>query len=153
MTSRDVLGSLVRCGEPIAYATRSPGYGHVAAVPSIGANGSEPLPIVIKAEAYIRLRQARRPLEAPSLSFSCGMVNRSAGLLPRAQHVRPPGPPQAARAACPASWPDVDADVRRLGDGLHSWAYSSDQAYLADVPKAVHKWTLKEAVLTGLRDC
>jgi len=77
---------------------------------------------------------ARPSLEAASLSSSSGMVNRFAAPLLRAQPVRSPVRRQSARAACPAFSPDVDADVCRWGDGLHSWSCSSEQAYLADVP-------------------
>ena len=78
--------------------------------------------------------RARPPLEAVSLSSSSGMVNKFAAPLLRAQPVRLPVLPQSARAACAAFSPDVDADVCRWGDGLHSSSCSSEQAYLADVP-------------------
>ena len=94
-----------------------------------------------------RVYRTRRPLEAASLSSSCGIVSRFAAVLLRMQPVLSPVPPQSARAACPALPPDVDADVCRWGDGLHSWSRSFEQAYLADVPSAVHKCTLKLAVL------
>jgi len=63
---------------------------------------------------------ARPPLGAVSLSSSSGMLNKFAAPLLRAQPVRSPVPPLSARAACPAFSPDVDADVCRWGDGLHS---------------------------------
>jgi len=91
---------------------------------------------------------ARPPLEAVSLSSSCGMVNTFAAPLLRAQPVRSPVLPQSARAACPAFSSDVDADVCRWGDGLHSCSCSSEQAYLADVPSAVHKGTLSLPILS-----
>jgi hypothetical protein len=62
----------------------------------------------------------RPPLEAFSLSSSSGMVNKFAAPLLRAQPVRSSVLPQSARAACSAFSPDVDADVCRWGDGLHS---------------------------------
>jgi hypothetical protein len=64
--------------------------------------------------------RARPPLEAVSLPSSGGIVNRFAAPLLRAQPVRSPVRPQSARVACPAFSPDVDADVCRWGDGLHS---------------------------------
>ena len=64
--------------------------------------------------------EPRRPLEAASPSSSYGMLNKFAALWLRAQPVRSPVLPQSARAACSAFSPDVDADVRRWGDGLHS---------------------------------
>jgi hypothetical protein len=91
----------------------------------------------------------RRPLEA--LSSSCGMVSRFAAVLLRIRPVRSPAPPPSARAACPALPPDVDADVCRCGDGLHSCSRSFEQAYLADGPSAVHKCTLKLPVLSSRR--
>ena len=51
--------------------------------------------------------RTRRPLEAASLSSSCGMVSRFAAVWLRMQPVRSPVPPQSARAACPALPPDV----------------------------------------------
>ena len=63
---------------------------------------------------------ARPQLEAVSLSSSSGMVNTFAAPLLRAQPVRSPVLPQSARAACSAFSPDVDADVCRWVDGLHS---------------------------------
>src|SRR6187549_681152 len=91
---------------------------------------------------------ARPPLEAVSLSSSCGMVNTFAGPLLPAQLVRSPVLPQFARAACPAFSSDVDADVCRWGDGLHSCSCSSEQVYFADVPSAVHKCTLSLPILS-----
>ena len=69
-----------------------------------------------------RMDRTRRPLEAASLSSSCGMVSRFAAVLLRMQPVRSPipMPSQSARAACPALPSDIDADVCRCGDGLHS---------------------------------
>jgi hypothetical protein len=67
-----------------------------------------------------RMVRTRRPLEAASLSSSCGMVSRFAAVLLRMQPVRSPVPPQSARAACSALPADVDADVCPWGDGLHS---------------------------------
>jgi hypothetical protein len=62
------------------------------------------------------------------------MTNTFAAALLRAQPVRAPVLPLSGRAACPAFSPDVDADVCRLSDGLHSCSDSSEQTYLADVP-------------------
>ena len=67
-----------------------------------------------------RMDRTRRPLEAASLSSSCGMVSRFAAVLLRMQSVRSPVPPQFARAACSALPADVDADVCPWADGLHS---------------------------------
>ena len=64
--------------------------------------------------------RARPPLEAVSLSSSGGIVNKFAAPLLRAQPVRSPVLPQSARVAYPAFSPDVDADVCRWGDGVHS---------------------------------
>src|SRR5688500_18523692 len=63
---------------------------------------------------------ARRPVETVSLSSSSGMVKKFAAPLLRAQPVPSPVLPQSARAACSAFSPDVDANVCRWGDGLHS---------------------------------
>jgi len=82
-------------------------------------------PEVTAAAGFLAVRDvddhgARPPLEAVSLSSSSGMVNKFAAPLLRAQPVRSPVLPQSARAACSAFSPDVDADVCRWGDGLHS---------------------------------
>src|SRR4029079_8794213 len=91
---------------------------------------------------------ARPPLAAVSPSSSRGLVNTFAAALLRAQPVRSPVLPQSARAACSAFLPDVDADVCRWGDGLHSCLCSLEPAYLAIVPSAAHKCTLSLRILS-----
>jgi len=84
---------------------------------------------------------ARPTLEVVSLSSSSGMLNKFAAPLFRAQPVRSPVLPQSARAACSAFSPDVDADVCRWGDGLHSWIRLLTKPISAMFPSPVHKRT------------
>jgi len=93
-----------------------------ARIPPVFDRGATPSPGMRRSSnaAGVAPRAAKPPLEAVSLASSSVMVNKSAAPWLRAQPVRSPVLPQSARAACSSFSPDVDADVRRWGDGLHS---------------------------------